>query len=404
LNINILYILLLSTLFSPPFIEGTSIRPDTVLIFILVPVVFFLRPNIKFSYKVWSVILPFFLIFLGVFISVFCQILFFDLPFYNGIYNIQGYSRPMLFSLFGAYIIRSNENALIIGRLILIGGGLHGLMSILEYSNFPIVSYVIDNLYRDGRDVGSRAVGLFKNVHELAYFNLYIIIFSISLLIFGNNIFKKSLLYFSLVLSIVSLTITFSKGAFLALFSIIIYLALKSKKSRNIIIYLIFGLFLLFVLSTLIFTEFYRYLVYSSGEFYNNISFIFGYVEIEKAGSIGGRLNHGWFNAINAWKQNPMFGNLSTSLTSFIGDGGYTEALANHGLVGFFLLFLCIFYISKIKIVNEYNSNISNIVFSSFSISILIALIATGFLKPRSMELMPIMFICLIFCLNDNKK
>jgi hypothetical protein len=393
----LLYSIINFTLYLPAIVKGTSVRIDTILIYIYLIYFLFEKKNLSIKRKYLFVIRPFLYLVTGVFISLSYQLIFLNLPISNALVNLNGYLRPLLFALLGALLIENNDVAIKLSKLILLGAIFHGVVSIIEYTDFPLISFLINHIYRDGSDLGSRAIGAFDTVHDLAYFSLYMFLFSFFLAFFKRDDVHLGLSYLAMLFSLFSIILTFSKGAYLSLIVVLLFIFFKNKSLRKYII----RATLLFVSVFLVFSifnqGFFNYFLNELTVIESGVKFILGMQFEIDPGFVTGRLDHGWQNAIHAWQMSPLFGNLKVSIDTFIGDGGYTEVLANHGLVGLIFLFLFLLDLAVTKKSGANSVSSLHLVLVSFVFAFLISLTATGFLKPRSMELLPLMFICLYY-------
>lgn len=412
LTFKLLTLLVFLSLFSPPLIYGTSVRIDTIFILIFTP---FLLVMIKWGYNnsTQFILLAFSLLTLTVGISLIFQLLIFEnINYINYAHNFQGYLRPLLFGIFTACVIRGREHAEKMVKLLLFGMVTHGFFALIEFNNIQPLSGMINLIYRGdyNNNHGTRALGAFNMVHDLAYFSLYGFVFSLAV-IFNSEVKKNTTKWAKLacLMSFVALLIGFSRGAWIAATAAGLYMVINLARPRpfKIIFILIFS-FIPIILFSLILPPLVDIHILSSfrellKSIYSGYLYLMGLREFTEDSSIGfitARLDWGWAHALDAWAESPLIGDLYYSQTVFIGDGGYTETLANHGLIGLFGVFAMLIILWKKSYISSINSKSNSkwtcVAMRGFVISFFFALFATGMLKERSAEILPVMLISLV--------
>lgn len=400
----LLWGLVFITLFVPPLAPGSSIRIDTLAVFFLLPFWILLRGKIVYDPKCRPVILAFAVLFIGVAIALFLQFFFLveslD-PRY--IINLQGYLRPFLFALLAAVLISSSKNALSLARLILIGIIIHQIVVVIDYVNLQPISSFVNLFYRGDIERGGaiRALGAFNRVHGLAYFSLYSFLFSLCIVLQTQKTMSiNRLAMMAMFSSLTGLLLSFSRGAWIVFFISLCFIFVRPSKVkyiRKLITLSIFGFIIIFS-TAYINPVFWAKIVSYYNSIVLGVSYLIG-SSSEEVGFISGRLDWGWKHAIEGWKQSPLFGDLSIGFEIFVGDGGYTERLVHHGLIGLisFLVMLIILWVGVPRrsgdrgIRKIYNNNLR-----LFVVSFLFAMLATGMMKERTVELLPVMLITLV--------
>lgn len=403
---HLLSVIVITALLAPPLVPGSSIRIDTILILICPFLVFIGYGRIRYDRRTRPVLLAFGFLTGGVGLALMLQVLLLGKPFYlEYLHNFQGYTRPLLFALLAAEAIRTRERAETMVKVLLAGIIAHGALAIIEFINLQPFTGILNLLYRgDFNDrLGVRALGAFKMVHDLAYFSLYGLLFSLAVLQHPER--KPSLIRWARVataFSLVALIIPFSRGAWIAGIAGGGFMLLQRGNLR-FILSLILSLLGGFAIGMVLMPD----LVNSVKNIFSSIiagaQYLLGAREAvdEKAiGFITARLDWGWMHALQVWKENPLHGDLSYSTVQFIGDGGYTETLANHGLVGFFAflaMFLALWKKTRLSTPARCQHDKWTLVsLRSFVVAFFFALFATGILKERSTEILPVMLISLI--------
>jgi hypothetical protein len=413
---NLFLVIVFSSLVLPPIVPKTSIRVDTIAIFFYS----FLLLSSKiptFSKTSKFVITSFFSLTLGAGIALLMQAFLLGKPYIlEYAYNFQGYLRPLLFAFVTVKTVKSIKQTEILVRLILFGIIFHGLIALIQYIRLePYASY-INLLYRGDLDEFGyvRGLGAFAIVHGLGYFGLYGLIFSLAIITYPCEKFLlRKLSYIALVFSLVSLIVPFSRGAWIAAAISTVFLTLNkinwktfvSSGFTNKFVKKIFIAIPLLALVAYFFpanSDFIRltkkyandilvgiqYLTFNRSQSFENLVFI------------QGRLDWGWANALEVFRNYPLHGDLSARYVTFIGDGGYTESLSNHGFIGFISILFLFFTIwmahSRFHSIEPLAKAWINVSLRSFVIAFAIAMIPTTMLQERSIELLPVMLISLV--------
>jgi len=417
---NLFTVIVISTLILPPLIPKTSIRVDTLIIFVYSLILLFGK-SLTFSKGSRIIVYSFLSLTIGAGIALLIQAIFLGEPYLlEYVYNFQGYTRPLLFAFVTAETIKSARHAESIVKIILFGIIYHGVVALLQYARLEPFASNINLLYRGSSDDFGyvRGLGAFATVHGLAYFGLYGLVFSLSIINFSSvKPSLRNLAYFASIASVASLIVPFSRSAWIAttisvayLFAnrinwrALLFLRLKWKTLQKMIAISV----LVAIASYLTPTD----VIYTLKGYSDDILLATNYFITGKAQDfqgvtfIEGRLDWGWQNAIETFKKYPLHGDLSARYKTFIGDGGYTESLSNHGFIGFIsilIMFSMIWMTNySLKFIEPSNRIWIKISLRSFVIGLGLASLATTMLQERSMELLPVMMISLILMATSN--
>lgn len=392
-------------MFSPAFIPNTSFRFDSVFIYLIIPFLLIHNKRLKFLNINKTIVISLFIFVLSIFIALILQIFFIpEMSVKTHVLNFAGFLRMFLFSLLAFFTITTFNRALIITKIFLFCTIIQSLILIIQYAQVYPLSNFISWFYNNSNNETNvyRAVGSFNAVHSAAYYFLYFFLFSLSIYISSEHMKIKNLALIAVCFSFIGLVLPVSKGAYLALFVSLTYLILVRKAVGIFIKSIIFLTCFLIFSALLIPRKKIEYFQNQFIELYEGAKWILFSTDIgsyDHMGFIAGRLDHGWKNAIDNWVIYPVYGNIDTSVKTFIGDGGYTEILSNSGLIGLFgfLIMLLILFFSSSSTKGR-RSNV-RCVFENTRKTIVIAIffasIATGFLKQRTVELLPVMLVTL---------
>lgn len=309
------------------------------------------------------------------------------------VFNFMGFLRPTMYYIAASYLIIDYTKATVVLSYVRYLCIIVSTLIILEHLDLPIIEDAINIIYRGAVDTdnGQRAIGIFQRVHGAAYFSLFSLMFVISIFQINKELhLRKNRVV--IILLLIAMLLTFSKSAILV-FVVYILVAYKTKLLLNLkvlkILILSAGIFaialyldarLLHHVTILSFG-----IIYMMG-FLDNLS-------VEKIGFVTGRVDHGWKNALEVWRESIWFGNVNSG--EFVGDGGWTETLANHGIlgaVGWILLF-CFFFKSSL------HSNLSKLhnrfTMANITFCLMLAMVPVGILMERISELMPFYLVIL---------
>ncbi len=333
--------------------------------------------------------------------------------------NSFGFLRPPSMVVIYVYAIRkygqSFNNSII--WIVFLSILLHALFAIFEYANPLGIAGLISNIYRGAFDsrLGLRALGAFSRVHGLAYFTAFSLVFLEILSLIKsrtNNVVSKlpvHLIRASFVFTILALFVSFSRSAYICLFVLFgLYVMMQlygavckgvlSLRASILLLSVASLIAILLNVASLYYKDFFRWFLKSI----DAIPLIFSYFSASRReqslefGFISGRLDHGWANALEAWRASPFFGNLPASTDSFIGDGGYTELLSNQGIIGiigysFFMICLLrwchhVAVVAKRESLGEYRVYFAYL--SLLPIFISVMMTAASFMQERCVELL----------------
>lgn len=392
-------------MFSPAFISNTSYRLDSVFIYLIIPFLLIYNKRLKILNVNKPIVLSISIFVSSILIALILQILFIpEASIKLHVFNFAGFLRMLFFSLLASLTITTFSRALIITKIFLACTIIQSVVLIAQYAQVYPFSNFISWFYSNSNNETNvyRAVGSFNAVHSAAYYFLYFFLFSLTIYSGSHHKKIKNLALIAVCFSFIGLVLPVSKGAYLALFVSLTYLILVRKAVGVFIKSVIFLTFFLILSVSLIP---HKKIVYFQSQFielYEGIKWILLSADsstYDQMGFIAGRLDHGWKNSIENWLAYPLFGNVEASREVFIGDGGYTEILSNSGLVGLlgFLTMLFILYNQNLSSKSKKNDiqSISSYGIKSIVLAVLIASVATGFLKQRTVELLPVMLITL---------
>jgi hypothetical protein len=403
-------------MFSPPLVSGSSVRLDTILIYLIIPLYAIYKVKIQFLQHNLIYIKAFLVFFFSILCALFFQLLFFSEVHYIAHFmNALGFLRLPLFAIFSLIALTSRQRALSLAKVILVCVVIQFIILLVEYLGIYPFANIINRLYRDTFEsvYVYRATGTFDAVHSAAYFFLYSFFFSLALLI-GEKKPKgfRKLAVLSAVCSCFGILLPVSKGAFLAVVIGLLYFLIKRR---------VFGFLVILasLISLITITILYLLPTNKSDYIRDQTSILYEGIKWFVAGAdanqyetidfVAGRLDHGWKNAIDNWLNYPLTGNIDASQQKFIGDGGYTEILSNSGFIGLigFLAMLAMIFFSKRNSQNAsfLDRSVYLDVIKTFSICIVIASVATGFSKNRTIELLPVMVVVLstLSCQNIKR-
>lgn len=391
---NILWVLVFLALFSPPIVGRSSIRVDTIA---LVPVFFLVlitfRLHIPRDLKVLH--LSFFVFVCVIGITTFLQQGLDIVPPSAAAWKpFFGYFRVYLMLLIAIFAIQSPWQARSIVRLLLLGLVVHGVFAVIEYFRISPLDVWLTDFYRNSDvRVGLRAIGAFGYVHGLAFFCMYMLILTISVV----NLFPKRIIYPAFVLGAFGFLLPFSRAAYLGLIvamGIYFLFAYRLKKKARVMVVIAL---LVAVLMPLIPPQVMEKL--------SSLGIIWDFIRGKDvlsdpaAGFIVGRIDHGWLHAYEAWRAHPWIGQVLTSQYGFLGDGGYMVLLAGNGVIGFLGYMIAmggIIYTFCFRIRGN-NRLARELKYGGVAIvvALLVANLATGGWGKRILELFPVMIICL---------
>jgi len=401
--------LLVSVIYSPTVVSSTDMRLDTIGVFVVF-IVLILSAKLRYYNEARTVILAYLIMCISVVFALSLQALRDPSNLSNVFFiNAQGYLRPLLYAILAACFTRSLRNYRIIVRILLYGIIYHGMIVLLDYFKVPILSSIISILYfpSDGWD-HYRSIGAFGTVHSLAYFGLISFIFCLFVASSGYYDSRISRLgVVGMVFSLPCLILPFSRAAILAALLSVIYITFVrwrgvSRLSGTSLIKFVFGFLVLLLLYISLSEDFKVTFSHYLTSIFVGVQFLLtGEVPLEvPLNFIEGRLGHGWKNSLEVWSDSPLIGNLSASQVIFIGDGGYTESLALHGILGFLglLFFFFILYSNGGLLLSTSRvSKVVSLYTRTFTIALAVAALATGFLKFRVAEILPVMLVCLYY-------
>lgn len=393
-------------MFSPAFIPNTSYRLDTVLIYLIIPFLLIYNKRLKFLNINKPIVISVSIFVSSILIALILQIFFIpETSIKLHVFNFAGFLRMLLFSLLAFFTITTFNRALIITKIFLVCTIIQSVILIAQYAQVYPFSNFISWFYNNSNNDTNvyRAVGSFNAVHSAAYYFLYFFLFSLTIYLGSEHKKIKNLALIAVCFSFIGLVLPVSKGAYLALFVSLTYLILVRKAVGVFIKSIIFLTFFLIFSVSLIPPKKIDYFQNQFIELYEGVKWVLFSAHsgtYDQMGFIAGRLDHGWKNSIENWHAYPLFGNIEASSEVFIGDGGYTEILSNSGLIGLFGFLLMLFIVYKRNFFLKSKKNdiqsISSYGIKSIVLAVLIASVATGFLKQRTVELLPVMFITLI--------
>lgn len=403
---HLLWGLVFLALFAPPLVPGTSIRLDSLAIFFLLPALILREGKLRYDRRFRPVVLAFTVLLAGVALPLFLQLLLLEGSFHSRyLINVQGYLRPLLFALLAAVAIRTDTDSRSAATLLLWGMIFHGVVAVVEYSQLqPLVGY-INIWFRGAADHslgGMRAIGAFNRVHGLAFFSLYALLFSVCIAIQSARGSRMHYLANAAgLLSVVGLTISFSRAAWIAAAACLGFLLLRAIHVKV----LVKGIVSLAALAVTVMYLRPDMWARAVGYYSSIVAGFFYFVDpsrildASEVRFITGRLDWGWRHALESWRQSPVFGDLRAGLTMFVGDGGYTERLVHYGLIGL-VSQLIMFSILWVGIsgpsVNGRVKAIKNTYLRVFVVGFLFASLATDILKERTIELLPVLLVVLI--------
>lgn len=413
-SFSLLCLLVILALLAPPLVPGSSIRVDTIAVFFYPLLLFIGFWRIRYDRRSRPVLIAFGFLAGGIGFALILQVLLLEKPLYiEYLHNLNGHMRPLLFALLAASAIRTKDSAEIMVKIFLMGIISHGALAIIEYINLQPFTGIINFLYRGdfNERLGLRALGAFKMVHDLAYFSLYGFLFSVAVLTHPDK--KPSLVLWAgvaTIFSLVSLILPFSRGAWVAAAAGGGFMLLRLGNLR-LILSLVLTTLVTLALSMVVMPVFINKIEEYLFSIISGLQYLMAVGDVEDESDISfitARLDWGWLHAIEVWKENPLHGDLSYSLVLFIGDGGYTEVLANHGLIGLFaylLMFLALWKKPYLLAYSHFKYFQWTLVSTrSFVVAFIFALFATGILKERSSELLPVMLISLTMLGRAHKK
>lgn len=309
------------------------------------------------------------------------------------IFNFMGFLRPTLYYLAASYLIKDHIKAAKVLNYICNLCIIVSLSIIIEYFDVLILEDAINIIYRGdvNTDVGNRAIGLFQRVHGAAYFNLFSLIFIIAILQIKKELhLKKNKVLVGLLL--IAMVLSFSKSTFIVLIFYFL-IAYKWKLFMNIkVIKVLIGSVIVLAFTIYLNDTLYQHM----NALFLGFLYLAGMLKDTSANEIGfitGRVNHGWKNALDVWSESIWFGNINHGY--FVGDGGYTETLANHGLLGLAgYLIMFIFFLRSDLFYARYKSA-NRFTITNITLCLMIALIPVGILMERISELIPFYFVIL---------
>lgn len=384
LTFQILVVFLILATIGPSIVPRSSIRIDTLLIFMIFPFIILLSGKKKIDLELFRASNRFLFLAVLSFLAVFFQVLFEDVALnIRSFMPAQGFLRVYLFFFFSVLVIDTPERASKIVKLFIILLFFHAFLTFFEYFQIQPIEKIIRIIYRNQEFRKLRAIGIFGSVHSLAYFFVYGAI--ITFIFQQVTQSKKTLIIF--FLATLAMIFPFSLAAYLAYAAGLGFFLIFNWKKSYYIYLLLFIIFLLVLVSFLppIFIN-------KISKLFELFSFILGE---ELAGKeITGRLEGGWYNAYITWIKSPFFGNRDASEKIFIGDGGYSAVLANLGIFVFLAyLYAYVSFVITFKRLRSSCPEVKYISFGGISLVIvwLIANLATFGTPERTMELFPIL-------------
>ena len=307
--------------------------------------------------------------------------------------NFMGFLRPTMYYVAASYLIVDYAKATVVLRYMAYLCIIVSTSIILEYLDLPIIEDVINIIYRGAVDTdnGKRAIGLFQRVHGAAYFSLISLMFLIAIFQLNKELhLRKNRVVITLL--VVAMMLTFSKGAILV-FVVYIFIAYKTKLILSKKVFKILALSLcIFTIALYLNTR----LLHHVTILLFGIIYMFGFLNdasIEKISFVTGRVDHGWTNALDVWRDYKWFGDVDSG--RFVGDGGWTETLANHGIlgaIGWILLFYFFFKSSRHLNLSKLHNRFT---MTNITLCLMLAMVPVGILMERISELMPFYLVVL---------
>ena len=404
---HILLLLLVSAIFFPTLREGSGVRVDTLLIYLIVPLYILVKgfKLVFYDKKIKQLVLVVMLIPMALFLSFIVRVAYSGEFTFSDSGPLFGFIRFLLFFILAAVAIHSEKDAKLIFTITLIGVGVHSFFALIEYFRVAPLDSMLSNFYNnEGVRLGLRGIGAFYRVHTLAFFLTIGFFLTLGLYKYYNKTIMKVLLIVCLAASIVP----FSKISLLILISAIFM--------HNIFLYKIKGLFLFTMILILMAIAVVFLLPESSYQYLaksiNHLTIILDYIFFDNSidskalGSISGR-GETFGNVLRALDNSFLFGVGLNSEYGFTGDGLYFSILSHDGFLGFFSLIFFLFYLFYLfyyKLESTYFDRNLKLTALFFLYTIVFGGLVSGVLGGRLLELLPILFISLYVFIDRRYK
>ena len=392
-NSTILNFILFSLILLPSTAISNAIRIEFFIVALLA--LLYLVREIKINRGDAGILLAFSMLPLFVGWALFLQFLTYGDTPSSYVFNFSGFLRPTIYAFVFAMILQRIENINKVISFLKVIIGINCSITIIEYCDILIIEDIINILYRgaSNSDIGNRAIGLFYRVHGAAYFSLFSFIFIFSIYKINDIKIKQSDKAL-LSIIIIALMTTFSKGAILVLVIYMVGVNYFRQKLRKSVLIWTCVIILLMVISLTTFTNLEKHI----SALATGIFVLVTFQELDSSQALGfitGRLEHGWLNALSVWRESPIFGNINHG--DFVGDGGYTEVMANHGLIGlagYIIFFLILLFNRSFEL---------NFIKNTTVICCMVAMLPVGLLMERTSEFLPLIFL-IMRKLSDKKQ
>lgn len=405
-------LIVLLALYSPPLITRSSWRLDTLLIYLILPVLLLYRGRFIFKKLFHPIIIGFCIPPIVFLVIILLQHLK-DLPISMGYWKpLFGHIRFLFILLLSIIAINTERQVDLILKFLIWGLIVHSFFGLITYFDVSPGSAIIKSIYKSEEiGVSWRASGVFALLHSYSFFLLFVIItaFINKDIVKGNKLF----FWFAITCGILGLIPSFSKAAYIALIIFLIGYSLlnilyekKNYKSilRKVSLFAILTGFFLGIGGS-----FYRFLPEATADRINETFEVINIAvnnlaqgsQEQEVNFVEGRLDWGWKNAIEVWKKNPIIGDLSASDRIFIHDGAYNAILAETGILGlmsYLIMIGSIFYtiIYEIKRSSKELIRIKNGLLM-FMIVVIFVGLATYPFGERMMELFPVIIVSLFY-------
>jgi O-antigen ligase len=405
---HLLVILFVLAIFIPPIKPDSGFRVDSLIIYILVPLIVLIKyfklnfydKNIKNFMKVMF-ILP-----LVLFLSMVHHTPLSQFNLSLDIGPFLGIVRFYLFFVLASIAIKDEKDSRLIFKIAIIGLAFHSLGMIIEYFKIYPFDYILSSFYgnQDYR-LGLRGIGNFFRVHTAAFFLCFYFFLLLGLRKYYKNQFTINILLF---FSFIAALLPFSKITiillFFGIFLYIIYIY-KLKSAFYLTLVSIFAIGLLFLLPDKAF----NYLMYS----FDSLKIIFDYLvgnidaqDSHLTGSVSGR-EVTLDRVFLILQEAPLLGlgAVESRKFGFIGDSLYFSMVAENGLLGLFTFigvfsYMAYMMLKKLKVL-KIDKPLKFILFM-FLLIIFIGGLASSVLSNRTIETLPILFIA-VYVFADSR-
>lgn len=395
---HILLVLVAFALFSPPFAARSSLRPDAIILYAVLPLLLLWAGEIRIPRRYRIVVFGMLALPASAAIATALQyIAIGPLPSRYWL-PAAGLTRAYLSAVLAIVALSGDGQAKRRLAVLLLAGVLaHGCLAAIELLQvYPLADW-IGAIYRNTELRPTlRAIGAFGTVHSLAYFVLYGLILSYSMY---HLRLVRFLAAAAAISAVGGLLLTFSRSAIVA--GVVAGLVFAAALQR-------FGAVLKIAAGAAVGVGGLVVMLPErwAERFYSTVEDAWQLVHLVSGGGgtasrsafVAGRVEHGWRHSLQAWAESPWFGNLRAHELHFIGDGGYTTALGEFGLIGLAGMIVgtsCLFAGAWLACDDEERGRVCRAGIAALAAAFFAANVAASGLRERSLELLPVMVILL---------